>query len=190
MGESRSPEEISRILAAAGEGEPVDMGTLLPLVYDRLRAIAAHRMAGERRGHTLQATALVHEAYLKLVGEKPLPVRSRAHFYAAAAEAMRRILIDHARGKRRAKRGGGRRGLPLDVVDLASRENLEEIASVDEAVRRLEKRDGRLAEVVKLRFYAGLSVAETAEVLGVTDRTIRTDWALARAWLQRDLSGE
>jgi RNA polymerase sigma factor (TIGR02999 family) len=189
MGEDTDSREVSRILQAAGDGEPVDVGTLLPLVYEQLRAIATRRMAEERRGHTLQATALVHEAYLKLVGSQPLHWRSKAHFYSAAAEAMRRILIDHARGKGRAKRGGGRRKVPLHVVDLASREDLEEIVSVDEAIRRLEKRDERMAEIVKLRFYAGLTEQETAEVLGVTDRTVRMDWVLARAWLQKELSG-
>ena len=190
MGEDPASQQVSRILRAAGEGEPVDMGALLPLVYDRLRAIASRRMAGERRGHTLQATALVHEAYLKLAGREKLAWTSRAHFYAAAAEAMRRILIDHARGKARAKRGKGRERVPLDVVDLASRECLDEILSVDEAVHRLEEQDPRLVEVLKLRFYAGLSEKETAAALGVTTRTVRRDWVLARAWLKVELSEE
>jgi RNA polymerase sigma factor (TIGR02999 family) len=176
--------EISRIL----EEGPVDMDRLLPLVYGRLREIAAQRMAAERPGHTLDATGLVHEAYLKLV-QRPVGWRGKAHFYAAAAEAMRRILVDHARGRGREKRGAGRVRLPLDVVDLASREDPAEILSVDEAVRRLEERDPRMAEVVKLRFYAGLSEEETAEALGITDRTVRREWTLARAFLQRELLG-
>jgi RNA polymerase sigma factor (TIGR02999 family) len=174
--------EISRILRAG----PVDMDRLLPLVYGQLRAIAAARMAGERPGHTLDATGLVHEAYLKLV-QGPLDWRGKAHFYAAAAEAMRRILVDHARGRGREKRGSGRVQLPLDVVELASREDPAEILSVDEAVRRLEERDPRMAEIVKLRFFAGLSDEETAQALGVADRTVRRDWTLARAFLQREL---
>ncbi len=174
--------EVSRILEAGR----VDMDRLLPLVYDRLRAIAAQRMAGERAGHTLDATGLVHEAYLKLV-QGPVGWQGKAHFYAAAAEAMRRILVDHARGRGREKRGAGRVRLPLDVVDLASREDPSEILSVDEAVRRLEERDPRMAEIVKLRFFAGLSDAETAQALGIADRTVRREWTLARAFLQREL---
>jgi RNA polymerase sigma factor (TIGR02999 family) len=180
MDESR---EVSRILRAGA----VDMGRLLPLVHDKLKEIAAARMAGERPGHTLQASALVNEAYLKLVGRASLGWEGKAHFYAAAAEAMRRILVDHARGRGRARRGGGLARLPLDAVDLASREDPGEILSVDEALRRLEERDKRMADVVKLRFFAGLSEGETALALGVTDRTVRRDWTLARAFLQREL---
>jgi RNA polymerase sigma factor (TIGR02999 family) len=181
---------VSRILRAAGEGEPVDMSALLPLVYDKLRAIAARRMQAEFVDHTLQATALVSEAYLRLVGNERVAWSSRAHFYAAAAEAMRRILIDHARGKARAKRGGRRRALPRDVVDLAVRDNLEEILSVDEAVCRLEETDRRMGAIVKLRFYAGLSERETAQALGISDRTVQREWVLARAWLKLRLSEE
>ena len=176
-------EEVSRILRA----EKVDMDALLPLVHAQLRTIAAKRMAGERNDHTLGTSALVNEAYLKLVGREPLGWESKTHFYAAAAEAMRRILVDHARGKGRVKRGGGRVQLPLDVVDLASRENIEEIVAVDEAVRRLEKKDGRMAKIVKLRFFAGLSENETAQALGMSERTVRREWTFARAFLQREL---
>ena len=165
----------------------MDMSALLPLVHDRLRAIAARRMEGERAGHTLQATALVNEAYLRLVGEERLSWSSKSRFYAAAAEAMRRILIDHARSKGRAKRGGGARGLPLDVLDLATRDDVEEILSVDEAVCRLEETDQRMGAIVKLRFYAGLSELETAQALGISDRTVQREWVLARAWLKRRL---
>jgi RNA polymerase sigma factor (TIGR02999 family) len=169
--------------------EGTEAEDLFPRVYDHLRAIAARRLAGERRDHTLQPTALVHEAYLKLAGSSVITSDDRARFYGAAAEAMRRILVDHARSRGRVKRGGGRRRVPLDVLDLASREDVQEIVSVDEAIRRLEIRDARVAEVVKLRFYAGLSERETAEVIGVTDRTVRRDWVLARAWLQKELAG-
>ena len=168
-------------------GKPVDAEALLPLVYEKLRAIAAHRMAGERKDHTLQATALVHEAYLKLVDGAELDWSGKAHFYAAAAQAMRRILVDHARARGRRKRGGRRGKVPLDAVDLAVHDDPAEILSVDEAVRRLEKRDRRLAEVVHLRFFAGLSEEETAGALGVSARTVRRDWVLARAWLQREI---
>ena len=185
MGEDTASSEVSRILQA----DRVDMDRLLPLVHERLRAIAAQRMAGERSGHTLQASALVNEAYLKLLGEDRLGWESKAHFYAAAAEAMRRILIDHARGKGRAKRGAGRIQLPLDVVELAARDNAAEILSVDEAIRRLEKQDERMGKIVKLRFFAGLTEQETGKALGITDRTVRREWTLARAFLQRELTG-
>jgi RNA polymerase sigma factor (TIGR02999 family) len=189
MGGSTESREVSRILRASEEGA-VDMDALLPLVYDQLRAIAVQRMAAERNDHTLQATALVNEAYLKLVGRDKLSWKGKGHFYAAAAEAMRRILVDHARGRGREKRGAGRKKIPLDIVDLATRNDAQEILSVDEAVRRLEEQDPRMGQIVKLRFFAGLSAEETAQALGVTDRTVRNDWRLARAWLQRDLGEE
>ena len=185
MADTTDSREVSRILKA----DEVDTDRLLPLVYAKLRAIAERRMAGERDGHTLQATALVNEAYLKLVGGDDVGWESKAHFYAAAATAMRRILVDHARGKARAKRGGGRIQLPLDVVELASRENPAEIAAVDEALCRLEQTDKRMAEIVKLRFFAGLTEREVAKALGLGERTVRSEWMLARAFLQRELSG-
>jgi RNA polymerase sigma factor (TIGR02999 family) len=189
VGNDEASREVSHILRAAGEGDTERLGALLPLVYDNLRAIAARRMREERASHTLQPTALVHEAWLRLVGQREMPWSSKAHFYGAAAEAMRRILIDHARGKGRLKRRRDGQRIPLDVVELASREDLDEILSVDEAVRRLEEQDERMAAVVKLRFYAGLSEKEAAEALGITDRTVRREWTLARAWLQDELSG-
>jgi len=160
---------------------------LLPLVYDQLRAVAQRALAAERPGHTLQATALVHEAYLKLVGEREIPWASRAHFYVAAAEAMRRILIDHARARGRVKRGGGGRArLTLsDVTDLASKP--DEIVRFDEAFRRLEGESSEAAAIVRLRFFAGLSVEQTAEALGVSTSTVDRRWAFARAWLYRAL---
>ena len=179
---------------------------LLPLVYDQLRRIAQQRLAQERPGHTLQATALVHEAYVRLAGAGAAPHEprvgddpssaspghlqswdGRAHFFAAAAEAMRRILIEHARAKGRSKRGGGAARLPLSVVDLAEEADPEEILAVDEAIRRLEQRDGRLAQIVQLRFYAGLNHEETAAIVGASERTVRRDWELARALLLREL---
>ncbi len=162
---------------------------LLPLVYDQLRAVAQRALAAERPGHTLQATALVHEAYLKLVGEREIPWASRAHFYVAAAEAMRRILIDHARARGRVKRGGGGGGrarLTLsDVTDLASKP--DEIVRFDEAFGRLEGESSEAAAIVRLRFFAGLSVEQTAEALGVSTSTVDRRWAFARAWLYRAL---
>ena len=155
---------------------------LLPLVYDQLRAVAQRALAAERPDHTLDATALVHEAYLKLVGEREIPWASRAHFYVAAAEAMRRILLDHARARGRVKRGGGRARLTLsDVTDLATKP--DEIVRFDDAFRRLERESPEAAAIVRLRFFAGLSTEQTAEALGVSTSTVDRRWAFARAWL-------
>ncbi len=183
-----SASQVTHLLGRASRGDGAAVEELLPLVYDQLRARAQKEMAAERPDHTLQPTALVHEAYLRLVGNQELSWQSRAHFYVAAAEAMRRILIEHARKRGRIKRGGDRKRVPLDVVDLAERADVEEIVSLDDAVRRLEERDRRAADVVRLRFYVGLSEAEAAAALGVTSRTVRRDWALARAWLLRELA--
>lgn len=144
-------------------------------------------MATERVGHTLQATALVHEAYLRLVGGADVQWANRAHFFGAAAEAMRRILIDHARAKQGPKRGGDRRKLPLDVVDLAAIDDPEQILALDEAISRLEKEDADAARVVRLRFYAGLSIGETAKALETSASTVKREWSFARAFLFRVL---
>jgi len=181
--------DITGILEKISDGEPRAADELLPLVYDQLRAAAQKQMAGERPDHTLQATALVHEAYVRLVGPHDVPWENRAHFYVAAAEAMRRVLIEHARKRGRIKRGGGLRRVPLTGQELANEADLEEILSVDAAIRRLEERDERMARIVRLRFFAGLSAKETADVLGLSDRTVRREWTLARAWLHRELSG-
>ena len=146
------------------------------------------RWPGERREHTLQATALVHEAYLRLVGSERKTFESRGHFYAAAAEAMRRILIEHARKRKRVKRGGRRKRVPLNAAYLTEEARPEEILALSDAIARLGDRDPRLAKIVKLRFFAGLNVRETAETLDLSERTVRRDWTLARAWLHRELS--
>lgn len=182
------PSKVTRILHRIEDGDPRAPGELLPLVYRQLRAAAQKQMARERGDHTLQATALVHEAYLRLVGPGDITFENRAHFYAAAAEAMRRVLIEHARKRGRGKRGGGMRRIPLNAEDLAQPPNLDEIMSVDAAIRRLEERDERMGRIVRLRFFAGLGIAEIAAVLGLTDRTVRREWSLARAWLHRELS--
>lgn len=181
-----APGAVTRLLNEAGSGSRDAAERLLTMVYEELRAIARVRMAAQRPGHTLQATALVHEAFMRLTAPEEQPGYSgRRHFYRAAADAMRCILIDHARGKARIKRGGGFKRIQFTVVDLAVDADSDEILSVDEAVRRLEEQDPRLSEVVKLRFYAGLSEQETALALGVTSRTVRRDWVLARAFLAR-----
>ncbi|MCI0629570.1 MAG: ECF-type sigma factor [Phycisphaerales bacterium] len=191
--------QVTRILQAAGDGGEDGRRAadeLLPLVYQQLRAIAQQRMAGERKDHTLRATALVHEAYLKLVGDGgQVEWSGRAAFFRAAAEAMRRILVDHARAKGRIKRGGGQApltGMALDsigsVADLAKSDRADEIVAFESAFRRLEEHDPRFAEVVRLRFFAGLSVEHTAMALGVSERTVNSHWTYARAWLARELS--
>ncbi len=184
--------EVTRLLQSADSVGPENAGQLLTLVYDQLRKIAQQRMNEERVGHTLQATALVHEAYARLVANAELTWDSRGHFFTAAAEAMRRILIEHARARARQKRGGpAQRRLTLDigdVADLAREENSEQIIALDDALRRLESQRPRVAQVVHLRFYAGLSVDETARILGVSARTVDLDWAFARAWLYKELA--
>jgi RNA polymerase sigma factor (TIGR02999 family) len=186
----RDVDKVSRILRAAQAGEAVDQQELFSLVHDELKRIAARQMAGERAGHTLQTTALVNEAYLRLVGEEPLPWANRAHFFFSAAEAMRRILVDHARARGSAKRGGGRRRLPVNLADLATQDDPETILAVDEAILRLEEQDPRAAQIVRLRFYAGLGIEDIAQALDASERTIRRDWSYARVQLFRLLGGE
>ena len=186
------PPDVTQLMWRAADRDAHAAAELLPLVYEQLRELARHRMAQERGDHTLEATALVHEAYVRLVGPRgpggdELPWANRAHFFSAAAEAMRRILIDHARARAGPKRGGGRKKLPLDVLDLAADADPTEILALDEAVSRLEQQSPSVAAVVRLRFFAGLSVAETAEALGVSTRTVEREWTYGRAWLARAL---
>ena len=175
---------------AEGSGGKRDLsaGELLPLVYDELRVLAQHRLGQEGAAHTIQATALVHEAYVRLAG--PVRFANTAHFFKVAAEAMRRILIDHARGRGREKRGGEGVRVPLtSVLDLAAAPDSEQIVAFDEAICRLEEEAALAASVVRLRFYAGLSIDETAESLGISARTVDREWRYARAWLFRALEG-
>jgi len=180
-------QAATRILCAHTMSGEERAAQLLPLVYDHLRAVAQQRMAFERRDHTLQATALVHEAYLKLIGDREVPWRDRAHFYAAAAEAMQRILIDHARSKGRLKRGGTAKRLSLNVLDLASDDDPGQIIAVHEAIERLQAENPELASIVRFRFYAGLSLDDTAEAMQIPRRTLDRRWELAKAWLYRSL---
>ena len=179
--------EVTRLLGEAEAGKVHASEALLPLVYEELHKLAVHRMAAERSDHTLQATALVHEAYLRLVGNQDLGWSSRAHFFAAAAEAMRRILIEHARARLGPKRGKGAEKLPLNVVDLAVTNDPDQILALDEAISRLELQDPEAARVVQLRFYAGLSIDETAGAMSLSPRTVRRNWSFARAFLFRIL---
>jgi RNA polymerase sigma factor (TIGR02999 family) len=178
--------EVTRLLERFQQGDPSAADQLLPLVYGELRKLAAERMANEKPGQTLQATALVHEAYLRLVGADPeKPWDGRGHFFAAAAEAMRRILIDRARHKQTHKAGGGRRRLDFDGLEPAlEEEHGDRLLVLDEALRRLEAEDPRKAELVKLRFFAGLTSEQAAAALGVSTSTVEKDWAYARSWLR------
>src|ERR1700758_5364298 len=178
--------EVTRILSAIEQGDPKAADQLLPLVYDELRQLAAEKLANEQPGQTLQATALVHEAYLRLVGRKQIQDwDGRRHFFAAAAEAMRRILIDRARHKQTRKAGGGRRRLDLDDIEPAlEEENGDRLLVVDEALRQLEAEDPRKAELVKLRFSAGLTTEQAAAALGVSTSTAEKDWSLTSSALR------
>jgi RNA polymerase sigma factor (TIGR02999 family) len=183
--------EVTRILAAAQQGDPRAAEQLLPLVYEELRQLAAQKFAQEKPGQTLQATALVHEAYLRLMtGEVAQQWDNRRHFFAAAAEAMRRILIDRARDKRRFKRGGGWRRLHLDDIDPAIEQSPDDLLALDEALAKLAQEDAVCAELVKLRLFTGLTLGEAAETLGMARRTADRYWAFARSWLYDALSQE
>jgi RNA polymerase sigma factor (TIGR02999 family) len=175
---------VTRILAAIEAGEPSAAAELLPLVYDELRKLAAARLAGEKPGQTLEATALVHEAYLRLVDVNRFQRwDSRAHFFAAAAEAMRRILIDQARRKRRPKHGGGRTRVSLDEVLCLRETGDDDLLALDQALQQLARQEPAKAELVKLHYFAGLSLEEAGRALGISHRTAKRHWAYARAWL-------
>jgi RNA polymerase sigma factor (TIGR02999 family) len=180
--------DVTQILAAAQAGDPRAAADLLPLVYDELRTLAAARLADERPGQTHQATALVHEAYLRLVDvEKAQAWDGRGHFFAAAAEAMRRILVENARRKGRVRHGGGLRRVDLLDADVAAPTDDEQILLLDEALTRLADARPQAAELVKLRFFSGLTEEEAAPMLGLSPRSARRLWAFARAWLRRDM---
>src|SRR5262245_49746724 len=181
--------EATRILSAVEQGDPHAAAQLLPLVYDELRKLAAQKLAQEKPGQTLQATALVHEAYLRLVDTERAPHwNSRGHFFAAAAEAMRRILIDQVRRKRSQRRGGTRGRCELGDADRVEIPLNDQLLDLDEALTRLSVADADAAELVKLRVFAGMTVAEAAEVQGISTRTAKRNWAYARAWLGRELA--
>jgi RNA polymerase sigma factor (TIGR02999 family) len=182
--------DVTRLLSAIEQGDPRASGKLLPLVYDELRKLAAVRLAQEKPGQTLQATALVHDAYLRLIG--PDDARGwdgRGHFFAAAAEAMRRILVDNARRKRTAKHGGGHRRRDLDEAEIVAGEPAEDLLALDDALTRLAAEDPAKAELVKLRYFAGLSIEDAARALGISAATAKRRWAYARAWLFRAVDG-
>jgi RNA polymerase sigma factor (TIGR02999 family) len=183
--------DVTHLLSAIEAGDPHAAEQLLPLVYDELRKLAAQKLAHEKPGQTLQATALVHEAYLRLVGtDTPQSWDSRGHFFAAAAEAMRRILIDEARRKKRLKRGGGSRRLDLDSDDLVTHTPPEQLLLLDDALNRLAEDDPQAAQLIKLRFFAGLSVGQAGKALGLPRSTAYEHWAYARAWLYCELQDQ
>jgi len=181
--------DVTRLLDAAAGGDPAATAQLLPLVYAELRVLAANRMAAEKPGQTLQATALVHEAYLRLVGGgQAREWDGRGHFFAAAAEAMRRILVESARRKGRVRHGGGQRRIDLDERNLAADSPGDDVLAIDEALTRLAELDPKRAELVKLRYFAGLTMPEAAVALGISLATAERYWAFARAWLYAELS--
>ncbi len=179
--------EITQVLQAIGRGEKRASEDLLPLVYDELRKLAAVRMAGEQAGQTLQATALVHEAWLRLVADGERTWQNRAHFFGAAAEAMRRILIENARRKSRLKHGGGQERVNLEDLELAETSPDEKVLLIDEALQELQARDPERAHIVVLKFFGGLTNQEVAESLGIGERTVERQWAYAKAWLFRKI---
>ena len=179
--------EVTQILTDIEQGDPNAADRLLPLVYDELRKLAASRMANEAAGQTLQATALVHEAWLRMVGKDNRQFENRAHFFGAAAEAMRRILIDKARRKRAIRHGGGQQRVDFEQAQLASANEDDRLLAVDEALEKLAAQNKPEAELVKLRYFVGMTLEEAAEVLGISARTADNCWAHARAWLFREL---
>ena len=181
--------DVTTILSAIEQGDPKATEQLLPLVYDELRMLAAQRLSHEKPGQTLQATALVHEAWMRLEGEEGRSFNNREHFFRAAATAMRRILIDNARRKLRVKHGGEARRKPLTGLNLAAPSSPEELLAVDEALGKLETKDSVKAELVKLRFFAGLTTAQAAQSLGVSATTAENDWTYARSWLRLEMAG-
>lgn len=183
-----TPGEVTQILHELQKGDPTAEERLIPHVYSELRRLASHYMRRERPDHTLQATALVHEAYLKLIDQHDVNWQGRAHFLGIAAQLMRRILVDHARSHHAVKRGGEQHRIPLDDVIVFSEGKSAELIALDEALSRLAAIDARQSRIVELRFFAGLSVEETAEVLNISPKTVKRDWSVARAWLHREIS--
>jgi len=180
--------DFTHILSAIEQGDPGAADKLLPLVYEELRKLAAHRMANETANQTLQATALVHEAWLRLVGRENPKFKNRAHFFAAAAEAMRRILIDNARRKRAVRHGGGQRRVGFELAELASVSEDDQLLAVNEALDKLAAQNKSEAELVKLRYFVGMTSEEAADALGISPRTADNYWAHARAWLFHELN--
>ena len=186
---SLSPSGVTQLLKAWGNGEQEALDQLIPLVYNELHRLAHRYMERERDGHTLQSTALVHEAYERLIHFKEVSWQNRAHFYAVSAQLMRRILVDYARSRRYRKRGGEWRQVPLNEAVAVFRDRQTDIVALDDALRTLAGIDPRKGQVVEMRFFGGMSIQETAAVLRVSEETVLRDWRLAKVWLLRELSG-
>ncbi len=185
----QSSREITQLLQKWGDGDAEVLDRLLPLVYEELRRLASRYLRKERANHTLQTTALIHEAYLKLIDQREVRWQNRAHFFAIAAQAMRRILVDYARERHREKRGGAAENLPLDeAAFVVSNERSVDLVALDEALTRLEKFDKRQARIVALRYFSGLTIDETAKILSVSNATVRNDWNVAKAWLKQEIA--
>jgi len=183
-------EDVTQLLAGMSPGDRETLDRVLPVIYTELRELAQRELRRERPDHTLNATALVHESYLKLAQLEDLSWEGRAHFFGAASRVMRRLLIDHARRRAAGKRGGGAGHVALEDVVVAAREAPEELVALDEALGRLERIDPRQAAVVECRFFAGMGIEETAEALGISPATVKRDWSIARAWINRELTRE
>jgi RNA polymerase sigma factor (TIGR02999 family) len=182
--------DVTRILEAIGHGDAQAANQLLPIVYEELRRLAASKMAFEQPGQTLQATALVHEAWLRLTGNDNRKWNDRSHFFAAAAEAMRRILVDNARRKRAVRHGGGQLRVEMPDIACSVRESDDQVLAVNEALEKLAAQDKQKAELVKLRYFVGLTIEEAAEVLGISASTAKRHWAYARAWLAEEITAQ
>jgi RNA polymerase sigma factor (TIGR02999 family) len=185
----QSRKDVSGLLADWSQGSEAARDDLIPLVYEQLRRLAGHHMALEQSGHSLQATALVNEAYLRLVDQRKIRWQGRAHFFALASAMMRRVLVDHARRRRYAKRGGAAPHVPLDEALIVCKERSADVIALDDALTRLAAIDRRKSQVVEMRYFDGLTEQETAEVLKVSPVTVRRDWSTAKAWLYRAISG-
>lgn len=183
-----APEEVTQLLHAWEHGDQAAPGQLMPLVYDELHRIAHRYLRRERAEHTLQTTALVNEAYLKLIGEKQPSLQNRMQFFAAAANVMRHILVDYARTRNRARRGGGAQQVPLDDALIVSHERASELLALDDALQSLEQFDARKSRIAELRYFGGLSVEETAQVLQLSPTTILREWRLTKAWLHSEMT--
>ena len=185
----QAPENVTQLLIDWSKGDKAALDALLPVVYEELRHQAARYLRRERAGHTLQTTALIHEAYIKLVDQRNVHWQNRAHFFGIAAQLMRRILVDHARTKKRAKRGGSDIRVSFTEANIVGKGQDLDVVALDEALERLAEIDEQQSRIVELRFFSGLTVEETAEVLSISPATVKRDWSMAKAWLHREISG-
>lgn len=185
----QAPQNVTQLLIGWANGDKEALDALIPLVYDELRRQASRYLRHERAGHTLQTTALIHEAYVRLVDQRNVQWQNRAHFFGIAAQLMRRILVDHARTKKRAKRGGSDIKVSLTQANAITQSEDLDVVALDESLARLAEFDEQQSRIVELRYFSGLTIEETAQVLGISTATVKRDWNMARAWLHRELSG-